>query len=136
MAEYFECITYLLAKAYQKSQNQLKQQLVPYGLTSVQFLVLGALFKCEGATAGEIGKMLALDNATTSGVLDRLSDSGWISKKIDDEDRRIIRSYLSDKAKENILMLDEVRQKANEETLKRFTLEERVILTRLLRDFL
>ncbi len=136
MAEYFECITYLLAKAYQKSQNQLKQQLVPYGLTSVQFLVLGALFKYNGATAGEIGKMLALDNATTSGVLDRLSDSEWIIKKNDDSDKRIIRSYLSDKAKKNMLLLDEIRKKATEETLKGYTLEERVIFKRLLRDFL
>lgn len=136
MPQYIDCIVYLLAKAYQKSQGQLKKQLLPYGLTSVQALVLEALWEEVGLTAGEIGKCLALDNATVSGVLDRLADADWIVKQIDRKDKRILRIYLSKKALDNKTRLTEERDKANDEILKDFSQEERVLLKRFLRDFL
>ncbi len=136
MPQYIDCIVYLLAKAYQKSQGQLKKQLLPYGLTPVQALVLEALWEKEGMTAGEIGKRLALDNATVSGVLDRLADSDWIIKQIDRKDKRVLRIYLSEKALDNKKLLTEERNIANDEILKDFSHEECILLKRFLRDFL
>jgi len=134
-----DCIVFLLAKGNQKAQHNLKKRLKPYGLTTVQGLILGTLFEEDGLTSGEIGKRLVLDNATVSGVLDRLSEAGWIEKKTDEDDRRIQRIYLSqDKNREAdmefVIKLYQARQEANEETLRNLTTEERILLKRLLKD--
>ena len=41
MAQYEDCIIFLLAKAYQKAHGNFKQHLLPYGITPVQHLILG-----------------------------------------------------------------------------------------------
>ncbi len=133
---YTDCIVFLLAKAYQKSQNNLKNRLKPYGLTAVQALILEVLWEEDGLTAGEIAKRLVLDNATVSGVLDRLSDAEWIIKQTDPEDKRVLRIYIAPKAKAMEPQLMEERTRANDEIMNGFTMEERVVLKRLLRDFL
>lgn len=133
---YGDCIVFLLAKASQKSQNLLKARLKPLGLTSVQALVLEALLEEDGLTAGEIGKRLLLDNATVSGVLDRLADGQWILKRSDNEDKRVLRIFLADRAKDLEPQLIRERDAANDDVLSGFSLEERIVLKRLLRDFL
>jgi len=133
---YGDCIVFLLAKASQKSQNLLKNRLKPLGLTSVQALVLEALLEEDGLTAGEIGKRLLLDNATVSGVLDRLADSQWIIKRSDSGDKRVLRIFLAAKAKNMEPQLIRERDATNDEVLSGFSMEERIVLKRLLRDFI
>jgi DNA-binding MarR family transcriptional regulator len=133
MALYDNCIIFLLAKAYQKAHGYFKGRILAHGLTPVQHLILEALWDQEGISAGEIGKRLVLDNATLSGVLDRMAEKGWISKETDVRDRRFVRIYLSDKAREMKPLLLEERELANEEILRDLTLEEKVLLKRLLR---
>lgn len=134
MAQYDDCIIFLLAKAYQKAYGNFKRHLLPHGLTPVQHLILESLWEEEGLSAGDIGKKLVLDNATLSGVLDRMTEKGWIVKEPDDEDKRFIRVYLTDKARKLKPLLIEKRELANDEILSGLSLEEKVLLKRLLRD--
>lgn len=134
MPQYEECIIFLLAKAYQKAYGNFKRHLLPRGLTPVQHLILESLWEEEGLSAGDIGKRLVLDSATLSGVLDRMAEKGWIRKEPDDEDKRFIRIYLTEKARELKPLLIQKRELANEEILRDLSLEERVLLKRLLRD--
>jgi DNA-binding MarR family transcriptional regulator len=134
MANYEDCIVFLLAKAYQKAHGNFRQHLFQYELTPVQHLILEALWEEEGLSAGDIGKRLALDNATLSGILDRMTEKGWLIKVADEMDKRFIRVHLTEKAKTLRLTLLSERQKANEEILKGLSLEEKVLLKRLLKD--
>ena len=131
-----DCTVFLLGKAYQKAHADFKKRLKPYGLTNMQHLVLEGLWYREGATATELGKLLILDKATLSGVLDRMAEAGWIMKAEDPSDRRVFRLYPSNKANRLKNRLIEDRSKANEELLAGFTTEERVLLTRFLRDLI
>ena len=81
-----DCTIFLLAKAYQKAHARFMLLLQPYGLTSLQHLVLEALWYRGGYTASELSKLLILDKATLSGVLERMADAGWIEKQQDPED--------------------------------------------------
>ena len=128
----FECYVYLLAKAYQKGHGLVQKRLRPYGLTNIQYVVLELLWHQEGLTAGEIGKVLVIDKATLSGVLDRMHDSGWLSKKQDKSDKRLLRLYPSEKANQLKKQLVDERKHANEELLSGFTVDERILLRRLL----
>lgn len=131
-----DCIVFLLAKAYQKSQNHLKNRLKAIGLTPVQALVLEVLMESDALTAGEIGRRLILDNATLSGVLERMAEGGWILKQTDTEDKRVLRVFLSPKAETMRPRLVRERDEANLEILAGFSEAERLVLKQLLRNFL
>jgi len=134
MKSYDDCILFLLAKAYQKAHGDFKKRLQSYGLTPIQHLVLEALWDEDGLSAGEIGKRLIFDGATLSGVLDRLSTGGWVIKQSDSEDKRMLRISLTHKSRDLKPKLAAIRNKTNEDLLARFSLEEKVLLKRLLRD--
>lgn len=131
-----DCTIFLLAKAYQKAHALFKQRLAPYGLTTMQHLVLEGLWHAEGQTAAELGKLLVLDKATLSGVLERLSEAGWIDKRPDPGDRRVVRLYPARRAERQKEELIALRTRANEELLAVFSPEEQVLLKRFLWDLM
>ena len=131
-----DCTIFLLAKAYQKAHGRFKDMLKPYGLTNLQHLVLEGLWYEAGQTAAELGKLLVMDKATLSGVLDRMTDAGWIEKRPDPDDRRVVRIFPSRRADREKEALIALRQQANEELLGRFSLEEQVLLKRFLWDLM
>lgn len=134
--KYTDCIAFLLAKANQKSQSLLKKKLQPYGLTAVQHLILEVVLENEGLTPGEIGKRLISDNATISGVLERMEEGGWIVRTTDPHDKRVTRIFLGKKVKDMKTHLLLEREKANKELLSQYSDQDRVLLKKLLRDFL
>jgi DNA-binding MarR family transcriptional regulator len=134
MKTYDDCIIFLLAKAYQKAHGDFKKRLRPYALTPIQHLILEVLWGQDGLSASDIGKKLILDGATLSGVLDRLATGGWILKSPDTGDKRVLRNFLTPKSKELKPKLSETRDQTNEDLLKSFSIEEKVLLKRFLRD--
>ena len=131
-----DCFIFLIAKVYQKAHSNFKKQLQKYDLTPMRHLVLEALWNEEGLTAGEIARRLALDNATLSGVIDRMSKTGWIVKQADPRDKRAMQIFLTSKAKEMKSSILDEREKANDETLSSLSAEEKTFLRRLLKDLL
>lgn len=129
-----DCTFFFLAKAHQKAHGLLKKKLTPYGLTNMQHLILEGLWYHEGTTAAELGKLLILDKATLSGIIDRLEDAGWIEKRLDTNDKRVFRLYTSNKANEIKTELIGVRKKGNDLLLADFTMEEKILFKRLLRS--
>jgi DNA-binding MarR family transcriptional regulator len=134
MAKYDDCILFLLSKAYQKAFGNFKRRLQDYGLTPVQSLVLMTIAEEEGLSAGDIGKRLVLDNATLSGVLDRLAEGGWIIKATADDDKRLLQIYLTPKAKEMTRVIIKERDGLNEDILSPLKQEEKLLLKRMLKD--
>ncbi len=134
MLHYEDCVVFLLAKAYQKAHASLKRNLVDYGLTPIQCLVVEALRDNGGISAGELGKKLLLDSATLSGVLERLAERGWIIKETDESDRRSLRIYLAEEAKALNVPISEKRQAANDQIMSGLSAEEKILLKRLLKD--
>lgn len=131
-----DCTVFLLGKAYQKAHGDFKKHLKPFGLTNMQHLVLEGLWYEEGVTAAELGKLLILDKATLSGVLDRMVEGEWIIKKEDPDDKRVSRLFLSVKADEMKSELLELRKQANEKLLEGFSMEEKILFKRLLKDLI
>lgn len=134
MIHFRDNIVFLIAKAHQKAQGVMKKQLKPRGLTPVQCLVLEALIEEEGLSVGEIGRRLLLDTATLAGVLERMVAAGWLIREADSEDGRVARMYLSEKAKGIKTALEETIEFTNNQVLNSFSMEEKVLFKRLLRD--
>lgn len=131
---YGQCIVYLLSKAYQRAHGTLKRNLEPFGLTPMQHLILAALGLEDGLSAGELGRRLRIDSATVSGTLERMADRGWVDKEPDPDDRRVVRVRMTPKARAAMDQLMEVREQTNGEVMEDLSLEEQVLLKRLLRD--
>jgi DNA-binding MarR family transcriptional regulator len=134
VAQYEDCIVFLLAKAYQKAHSAFKQKLAPFGITPVQHLILVVLAEKDYVSPAEISDQIAMDAATLSGVLERMTEAGLIKKEENPEDRRSIRVSLTSRAKKMREDLAEQRKAINEELTARLSLEERLLLKRLLKD--
>jgi DNA-binding MarR family transcriptional regulator len=73
--------------------------LADLGLTYPQYLTMLVLWERDGLTVGEIGDRLALDSATLSPLLRRLSQSGLVTKTRDPDDERRVTVHLTDEGR-------------------------------------
>ncbi len=131
-----DCTIFLLAKAYQNAHGQFKAQLRPYKLTNLQHTVLEGLWIKEGVTAADLGKLLILDKATLSGVIDRLIESGWVRRENDPDDGRVYKLFTTKKASKVKNALIALRVEANEKLLESFSTEEQILFKRLLKELI
>ena len=134
MISYRENIVFLLAKAHQRAQGVLKGYLQTFGLTPMQCLFMESLWEEDGLSVGDIGRRIALDTATLAGVLDRMVTAGWARRETDPDDGRVARVYLTEKAQAVTSDLAATIERTNNELLKNFSLEEKLLFKRLLRD--
>jgi DNA-binding MarR family transcriptional regulator len=100
----------------------------------MQCLFLESLWEVDGLSVGEIGRNIALDTATLAGILDRLVTAGWVRRESDPDDGRVARVYLTDKARSSIADIAMGIERTNNELLKNFTPEEKILCKRFLRD--
>jgi DNA-binding MarR family transcriptional regulator len=134
MISFRENIVFLLAKAHQRAQGSLKAYLQPFGLTPMQCLFMETLWEEDGLSVGEIGRRIALDTATLAGVLDRMVMADWVRREADQIDGRVTRVFLTNKAREAVSGLASAIEVTNNELLNNFSLEEKLLFKRFLRD--
>lgn len=134
MPQYEDCLVFLLAKAYQKAHAAFKQKLAPFGITPVQHLIIAVLTEEDFLSPAEISERILMDGSTLSGVLDRMAEGGLIRREENPQDRRSLRISLTTKAKKMGPDLAAQRNAINEELTAKLTLEEKILLKRLLKD--
>jgi DNA-binding MarR family transcriptional regulator len=122
----------MLAKAYQRAHGHFRKSLEPFGLTNIQHAVLEGLWYEDGQTATELGQLLVLDKATLSGVLARMQESGWVERRPDGADGRVMRIFSSPQANTVKDKLIAVRETTDKEILARYSLEEQLLFKRFL----
>ena len=127
-----DCFTFMLAKAYQRAHGHFRKTLEPFGLTNIQHAVLEGLWYEDGQTATELGHLLVLDKATLSGVLTRMQESGWVERRPDRSDGRVMRVFSSSQANAVKDKLIAAREAADREILSRYSLEEQLLFKRFL----
>ena len=127
-----DCFTFMLAKAYQQAHGHFRKTLEPFGLTNIQHAVLEGLWYEDGQPATELGQLLVLDKATLSGVLARMEESGWVERRPDHTDGRVMRVFSSPRANTVKDKLIAARESADREILSRYSLEEQLLFKRFL----
>ncbi len=81
-------VGHLLRRAHQRHAALFLALGGPGGLTPTQFATLVKLAECGRITQNRLGRLVALDSATTKGVVQRLRDRGLIAAATDPMDRR------------------------------------------------
>ncbi|SHF20510.1 MarR family transcriptional regulator [Desulforamulus putei] len=90
-----------LEAAFTKTMKKLGPKLssLEEGLTQPQFFVLG-LLKNNPRTVTEIAEIMGVQPSAITAILDRMYKSGFILRERNEEDRRVVVVYITEKGKE------------------------------------
>ena len=127
-----ESLDFLLANICHLHHARAHQLLEALGLYRGQPPVLRALWEREGLTQTELAERMKITPATMTKMLQRMEKAGFIQRKVDAEDQRISRVYLTEAGHMVQKDVEAVFRRTEEETFGNFTLEEQVLLRRFL----
>ena len=110
------------------------QRFKDLGSTRSQWWVLSHLSRHEneGYTQIELARLLDISKVSVAGLIDRLEEGGFVTRKTDKEDRRSNRVLLSAKGHRVIEKLKKVGEVVNAEIMDGISDEEEAILNGLL----
>ena len=116
----------LYQRVYKNLITLIRSELEPYDFNRGEFPLLFKLIKKgDGITQKEICEMLYISKSTTSKIIKRLVEKGYLRKEKDPEDKRASRIFLTDKKEEIEDLIKEIDQKAENKMLEGFDEEER-----------
>ncbi|MCA9869109.1 MAG: MarR family transcriptional regulator [Anaerolineae bacterium] len=130
--EVAETIGYLIVQLSKAHRNAAAEKLAPLGLYPGQEMLLCEISREDGLTQGELAVRLGVQPATVSKMLSRMDAAGLVSGCRDASDGRITRLHLTEEGEAVHDSIDEVWNDLERRTLVNFTLEERILLRRLL----
>lgn len=119
-----DCICFQMGRAVRKVSKAYRDEIAHYGLTHGQFFMLVAVMEEEGLLPSELAEKIAQDRATTTGLLDRLENDGWIERNTDKRDRRTLRIYLTPHAKKHREAIMKLFEETNRRFVNRFSKKE------------
>ena len=79
--------------------RQIVKQYTPYlkplGLTYTQYILMMVLWEGGSPTMGELGRRLVLDSGTLTPMLKKLEKQGYLKRKREKKDERVVRISLT-----------------------------------------
>lgn len=94
--------------------------------------MLFVLSKEDGQSQKELANKLNLKPATITVMLKRMEKANLVERRQDAEDQRVSRVYITEQGKEVYEKVNKIMKNVEEECFGNFTVEEKVILRRLL----
>lgn len=113
--------------------RSLRQSLKPFNISEVQFIILDTCFRGEANTAASIARLTHYDPAVISRHVDSLVNSGLLTRKRLEADRRVVRLSLTKEARilrEKLLL---AAMEADERVTRHLDSDEHDILRQIVR---
>jgi len=128
----------LVSILYRSSQSYIGKKLEPYEVGSGQYSFLAELFHMEGRNQDELASFFRCDKATAARALKTLESRGYVERIRSEDDARVNRVYLTNKAREFYPILSKILSGWTEALTQGFSSEERNLtfdlLTRLVEN--
>lgn len=121
-----------LGRAALRSQYLTQCELAAEGMRKWHYAVLACVTEAGPLTQAEIGRRLGVDRSDVVALLDDLEAEGYVSREPDPTDRRRNQVTATTKGKKELVRLDGLMAKANEELLAPLSTAERAKLLELL----
>lgn len=86
-----------LRVAMKKIDKSLSQQLEAHGVSIPQSFILYSLLEQDGSTLKEIGNKTLIDSSSMTVLVDKLEKDELVVRKLDSQDRRAIRVFITEK---------------------------------------
>ncbi|NPV93197.1 MAG: MarR family transcriptional regulator [Firmicutes bacterium] len=133
MESFTEFIYFKLGTALRKTQKQFNYRYArEYGITVAQSFILFSLLECDGMNIKKLAERLSIDNSAITGLIDRLVKEGLVERRVDPEDRRAFRIFLTDKGCEMAERVYPIAHGFNEQLKSVLTPEQQSALNNLL----
>jgi DNA-binding MarR family transcriptional regulator len=117
------------SRVYRSLSDALMDQI---SLHRSQAMLLCKLYIQDGMNQTEIAQQLSVQGATVTDILQRMEESGLVSRQRDPDDNRQVRVYLSEAGQEKERSIATQFSKLESAVFAGFTDEERLVLRRLL----
>lgn len=117
-----------LKRTYIIMRKELDVRLSKYNLTTSQFEVLGYLYKSGGMEQQKLQHNSGITSATLTGILDKMEDRAFVSRKPSHTDGRANAVTLTEQGYEVFTQLIELIHEFENEMLKGFSQAERDLL--------
>jgi len=88
-----------LRRIFKAIQQYSEEVLKEFGVTGPQLWLLKTLRSENGTPVGELSRKMHLHISTVSSILDRLERKGYIARKREETDRRVVTVHLTDQGK-------------------------------------
>ncbi len=108
---------WMLNNAARLAQRRFSSKLAPFGITPPQWGVLVALWERDGLSLSELAARSFFDGPTMTGIVDRLEGAGFVERRRDSQDRRVISVYLSDAGRQLQDVLPAIAEETNAEAV-------------------
>lgn len=129
-----EALDFLLSQVCRLHYVRAQNLLDAIGIYRGQPPVLYVLHEQEGLTQSELAARLEVAPATVTKMLQRLERAGFVQRQTDSEDQRVSRVYLTDAGRAIQGEVVTALGRLAAETFYSFTVEERIVLRRLMID--
>lgn len=90
---------HLLAHVSRLVVRRRRNKLASIGLHHAQGMILSQLWHNDGLSQLELARALHIRPPTASNTLQRMERDGWITRRRDETDQRIVRVYMTEKAR-------------------------------------
>ena len=127
-----DSIGYSLAHACKHHRQRAEELLSEIGLHTGQEMLLCGLWENEGITQTELANHMMIQPATVTNMLQRLEREGFVERRPDIEDQRVSRVYTTAKGRDIEERVLEKWSQLEQESFRGLSVEERVLLRRLL----
>ena len=127
-----ETIGYLIVQICKAHRNKAQDLLAKIELHPGQAMLLLHLWPGDGLTRSELADDLCIKPATLTNMLDRVVKAGLAERRVDAEDQRVSRVYLTDEGWSLRQPVVNVWHELEAQSLAELTLEEQALLRRLL----
>ncbi|GHW02091.1 MarR family transcriptional regulator [Lactobacillus nasalidis] len=98
--------------------------------------ILQVLLEHDGEKARDIGRQCVMDKSTMTGLLKKMEARGLITRRVSNEDKRVVNIFLTEKGREKAKQVNAIGAKIDEQALSVLSDEEKEILFRLLNKVL
>jgi len=122
----------LLLQVCRLTGDRLRVNMEKIGVHRAQGLVLLQLCHRDGISQRQIVQARHVSPATMTNMLQRMERDGWITRERDSDDQRMMRVYLTEKAKSLRKEAQQTFRGMEEELVSVYTDEEKEIFCRLL----
>ncbi len=126
-----ESTGYLIARMCKLHRNKASDLLSNIGLFVGQELFLVHLWQQDGLKLSEMADNLCVRPATITRMLERMEKAGLVERRKDFEDQRVSRIFLTQTGHKSQEPVHRIWAELDTVTLANFTLEEKILLRRL-----
>jgi len=125
-------VAQLLTQVCRLSGHHLRSHMEEIGLHRGQGFALIHLLQGDGLPQRDLARLMHISPAAATNMLQRMERDGWIERRRDASDQRVVRVFASEKGRRLRMEARRVFREMEDELNSIYTPEEQATLTRLL----